>query len=157
VPYYLRLDGIDGESMMRGHEKWFEIASFSWGVHNAVGPARGGGAAVGRPVLEPLHVTLASSVSVPLLFQTVVTGRHIATATLDVVTAGEAPRSALKWDLEDVLLTSLELAGEGGAAPNEALTLSYGKVTLTSTGQNPKGGVTPGTVASWDLGRNTTM
>jgi type VI secretion system secreted protein Hcp len=158
MPYYLRLDGIDGESVTRGHERWFEIASLAWGVQRGGGPARGAGAGVGRPVLEPLQVTLSSSRNVPLLFQAAVTGKHIATATLDVTGGGEQPRSMLTWSMEDVLVTSLEVSGDGGTpAVRETLALAYGKVTLTSTGQDPKGGIVPGTTAGWDVGRNAVV
>jgi type VI secretion system secreted protein Hcp len=151
---YLRLDGIDGESVNRGHEKWFELSAFSWGVQSTLSPGRGGGAGIGRPVLEPLRVTLASTQSLPILFQAIVSGRHIAAAALDVVSAGEQPRSVLKWDLQDVLPTSLDVGETGGAAPVTTLALSYGRVTLSSTGQDAKGGIVPGTSAGWDLGRN---
>ena len=157
MTYYLRLDQIDGESTVRGHAKWFELTGLAWGVHHSSGPGRGGGAGVGRAVLDPLQVTLAGSRSTPLLFQAVATGRNIATATLDVVASGEQPRSILKWDLQDVALTALQLSGEGGAPLVETLSLSYAKITLTSTGQDPKGAVSPGTVAGWDLTRNSAI
>ena len=157
MPYYLRIAGIDGDSTSRGHEKWFEAATISWGAHSTAAPASGSGGGAGRPVLEPLHVGLKSGRSTPLLFQAVVTGRHIAAATLDVVTSGERRRTALSWSLTDVQLTSLELSGAGDAAMDETLVLSYGGVTLAATGQDPKGGVTPGPVVGWDVGRNQTV
>ena len=41
--YFLKLDGIDGESDDRIHKEWIELSSFSWGESNAVGGGRGGG------------------------------------------------------------------------------------------------------------------
>jgi type VI secretion system secreted protein Hcp len=154
VTYYLRLDGIDGESMNRGHEKWFELAAFSWGVQSTLSPGRGGGAGVGRPVLEPVHATLRGAQGVPALFQTCTTGRHIAAATLDIVATGEQPRSILKADLADVLVSSVELSGADGADLAAVVTLAYGKVTLTASTQDPNGAIVPGIPVGWDLGRN---
>ena len=47
---FLKLNGLDGESMDEDHKDWIEVESFSWGVDNPASFAIGqGGPAVDRP------------------------------------------------------------------------------------------------------------
>ena len=45
---FLKLDGIDGESVPEGYEKWIEVLSFSWGASNTAGRAAAAAAGPGR-------------------------------------------------------------------------------------------------------------
>src|SRR6266496_2578128 len=76
VDYFLKLDGIDGESTDRDHKDAIEILSFSWGVLQETDPAGGGGAG-GKAIVQDFHFTANFSKASPALFLTCATGRHI--------------------------------------------------------------------------------
>jgi hypothetical protein len=48
VDMFLKLDGIDGESIKTGFEKWIEISSFSNGVSNHALVSHGTGSGAGK-------------------------------------------------------------------------------------------------------------
>ena len=41
--YLLKIKTIDGESKQKGHEKWIELQSWSWGESNAGSSGLGAG------------------------------------------------------------------------------------------------------------------
>ena len=68
-------------------------------------------------MLQPLVFTAALSPALPHLFQACVTARRIDEAVLEVVKDGQRPFAVLKIELEEVLLSSLSLAGDDDASP----------------------------------------
>jgi type VI secretion system secreted protein Hcp len=79
--YFLKLDGIDGQSNDKGHDKWIELISFSHGSHQNVSIERGGDVA-GRGQFLPFAFTHAVDKATPKLQQYCVTGQKIGKAQL---------------------------------------------------------------------------
>ena len=66
--WFLRIEGITGDSSVTGHEGSIRVASWSWSVSNKQGMATGAGS--GHAVLHDLVVTAASGRSLLQLIQT---------------------------------------------------------------------------------------
>jgi len=151
---YLKINGVDGESTSKGHEKWIDIDSWSWGLANT-SSSSGGGGSVGRAVFEDFSWMQGIDASVVPLFLGVATGKHYADATLDVVkTGGAASSSFFQMIFKDVTLSSLHT--DGNAATLQAAgALRYESVELRYRPQDAKGGSGSWIEGEFSLKNNT--
>ena len=67
VDYFLKIDGIDGESVDSKHAGAIEPLSFSWGLSQAGSFATGGGAGAGKVQFQDFHFTSNTSKASPKL------------------------------------------------------------------------------------------
>lgn len=150
--WFLKLDGIVGDSTDAAHRDEIEVQSFSWGVANAGGSGGGGGGGAGRPTFQDLVITARISVASPPLFLACATGRHLRTAVLTGVRGGGQgpPRDALRYDLADVLVTSVQHGDSAGGPPTESVSFSYSRIVVTVTPQSPTGATATPVTAGYD-------
>ncbi len=111
VDFYLKLEGINGESTAAGHEGWIEIQSVSWNKPGKIAAIRRQSTATASPMLQ-----LACA-----------QGQHFPRAVLH---QRKAPNSTafLEIKLENVLITSYQTSGGSSALPMESMSLNYTKV-----------------------------
>lgn len=149
---FLKIDGIDGESLDKFHKGSIEIESFSWGVTN-VGSSGGGGGA-GKAVPQDFAFTQKVSKASPNLMLACCTGKHIPGATVSLRKAGGSRGGAqdfLVVKLSDCMVSSFEPNGATGEdLPAETITLNFQKIDFKYTEQ--KTGEVVET--SFDFGRN---
>jgi type VI secretion system secreted protein Hcp len=158
VDFFLKLDGIDGESTDEAHIKWIPVESFSWGVSNpvTVGGATGG-AGAGKAVPSDFSLVIPVSSASPTIFLKLVTGQHINTATLSARKAGgRGSNEFLKYDLDTVFVSSLTTEG-GGDVPMEQVSLRFIKIEVAYTPQRPDGSAGVPLTAGWDFVRNVSV
>jgi len=110
VDYFLKIDGISGESTDDKHRGEIEVASFSWGVTQTSTRATGG-AGAGKATFQDFHFTKLSDKASPTLFQKCATGAHIKHAVLTARKAGENQQEFLKITLSDLLVSSYQSGG----------------------------------------------
>jgi type VI secretion system secreted protein Hcp len=137
--YFLKLDGIPGESTDAQHPNEIVIGSFSWGIN---GKLTGCAAAPLRAAFAAVSFVKHLDKSSPKLASAVATGHHIATAVLTLRKAGDQPLEFLVITLKDVLVTSYSITGLGDL-PQDSFSLQYSRITFKYTTQNPDG--SPGT------------
>jgi type VI secretion system secreted protein Hcp len=134
VDYFLKLDGIDGESVSRGHEKWIEIESFSWGESNPTSlGTSGGGAGTGKVQMQDFSFVMPFSKASPQLFLKCASGEHIASAVLSASSPeGGRGQDFLKFALTDVLVSSYQTGGASGEepVPFDQVTLAFAKIEI---------------------------
>lgn len=144
VDYFLKIDGIDGESAVKGHEKWIDIDSFSWGATGGNG---------GKAAFSPFSWTQQLDKSVPSMFIGLMSGKHFKNATLDAVKAGAASSTVFfQMKFDDVLLTKLNIAGTGGVPDVASAFDSYTRLTMTYKQQLANGSYGPAIIGGWDIG-----
>src|SRR3989338_10520822 len=110
VDYFLKIDGIDGESTDPGHKGEIDVLSWSWGETNA-GIRAGGGGGAGKVNMQDFHFTMHSSKASPKLMLAVATGKHLPQAILTVRKAGESQLEYIKIKLSDVMVSSYQIGG----------------------------------------------
>jgi type VI secretion system secreted protein Hcp len=152
VAYFLKLDGIVGESKDAKHPGEIELESFSWG--ETVTVAAGGGGGTGKAQIEDLHVVMKESKASPLLFLTSVSGRLIKQAVLTGRKAGKAPVEFLVIKLTDVVVSSYHTGGGTAAAPDDQVSLNFGKIEFAFTAEGPDGKPEAPVKVGWDVKRN---
>lgn len=153
---FLKIDGIQGESLDSKHKDEIELVSFAWGVENAASPGgAGGGAGAGRAHFQDFQFTMRVNKASPQLFLATASGKHLKEASLSVRRAGKQQVEYLKIKFSDVLVTSFHEAGADGEAPAETVSFAFSRVELAYSPQQARGGAAGGITAGWDLSKNT--
>ena len=122
VNIFLKLDGINGESAVKGHEKEIAVLSYEQAMDvTVIHSGSGGGAAAGKAKFSGVRFRKNVDVaSVPMLLACA-SGRHIGEARF-TFRRGAGGFDFYKVTLDDVLLTHMvQRAGAGAQYP-----LSFG-------------------------------
>jgi type VI secretion system secreted protein Hcp len=153
--YFLKIDGIPGESLDDKHKDEIELVSFSWGVSHAAAHGAGAGVGQGRAQFHDFNFTMRVNKASPLLFLATASGKHLKEATLSVRRAAKVKLEYLKIKFTDVFITSFEEAAEGGEPPEEMVGFAFGRIDLEYKPQQPTGALGAAIKAGWDLSRNS--
>jgi len=130
--WFLKVDGIVGESIDASHKGEIDVQAWSWGVAHSGTTATGGGGA-GKAAFQDFHFVSRIGAASPPLLTACATGSHIKQATLSGArTAGKSKGTDfLKYKLSDVTVTSVQQSGDETAAPTEQFSLNYSKIEVT--------------------------
>jgi type VI secretion system secreted protein Hcp len=157
VDYFLKIDGIDGESQDAIHKGEIEVESFSFGLSNTgrAGAAGSGGGA-GKVAFQDFHFTAVVSKASPNLMLACAAGQHIKSATLTGRLAGKAELEFMTLKLSDVLVSGFQDGGSIDGAPLDQVTLNFAKVEFGQRAGNPDGTLAAPLVQGWDIAVNKT-
>ncbi len=158
VDYFLKLDGITGESTDSQHKGWFQIESFSFGLAQTGTQSSGSGGGAGKVTFNPFSITRKTDAASPNLFLHCATGEHIRTGTLQVVrkAGGEqlkldqAASVVLTINFTDLDISSYQTGGSGDV-PLDALQLLSAHVAFVSDKSSDTTTIDTG----WDVTTNT--
>ncbi|HTE22405.1 MAG TPA: type VI secretion system tube protein Hcp [Candidatus Limnocylindria bacterium] len=152
--YFLKLDGIEGESTDDKHKGEIEIHSFSWGVSQQGTGGQGGGGGTGKANAQDFHFTSNTSKASPKLFTTSASGKHIKEAILTVRKAGKGQQEYYKITMEDVLISSYQNGGSNGTAPTDQVSVNFAKLKVEYLQQKPDGSLGDPVIGAWDFKQN---
>ena len=154
--YFLKIDGVDGESQDDRHRGEIELASFSWGETNSGAVGHAGGAGVGRVSAQDFHIVKRVDKASPKLFIACATGQHFAKAVLVARKPGVEQQEFLKLTFEDLLVTSYQLASEGGgqALPMDQAGFGFAKLEVSYRPQKPDGSLDAEITQKFDFAAN---
>jgi type VI secretion system secreted protein Hcp len=152
VDYFLKIDGIAGESTDSKHKGEIELESFSWGATQALRP--GGGAGGGKVQLQDFHFVMTVNKASPNLFLACATGEHLKQATFVARKAGKDQQEFLVYKFTDVLVSSYQTGGSGEALPTDQISLNFGKIEVEFRPQKPDGSSGAPATAGWDIKKN---
>ena len=155
VDYFLKIDGIEGESADDKHKGEIDIQSFSFGVANSGSHAGGGGGGSGKSSFQDLHFTTHVSKASPKLFLACATGEHIKKAVLTVRKAGKDQQEYMKVTLEDLLVSSYQDGGhEGSVFPSDQFALNFAKIEFDYKEQKSDGTLGGSVKTGYDVKAN---
>ena len=81
--YFLKIDGVAGDSLDSHHRDEIDVIAFSWGETNSGSSSSGsGGAGVGKVHIEDFHFTALTGSASPKLMLLCANGKHVASAVL---------------------------------------------------------------------------
>jgi type VI secretion system secreted protein Hcp len=154
--WFLKLDGIDGESTDAAHKGELDVLSWSWGVTQSGSPGGGGGGGAGKATFADFQFTSGISKASPALFLAAATGSHIASAVLTGIRTAAKGKGLefLTYTLTDVMVTSVQHGDSVGTVPTEQFALSYSKFQVSYSPTNAKGKLDPPVQAGFDLKTN---
>jgi type VI secretion system secreted protein Hcp len=148
---FLKLDGIAGESTLKGLEEWIELSDFSWGAQDTAASSTGGGGGAGRAAPLDTSFSGPTSKASPLLFRSTVTGQHIKTGQVVVARqAGGRLVQFLKWELTDVVIDFYKIDAPAAATPTDTGGLAFGRVRFSYYPVDSRGRVGEPVAVEWD-------
>jgi type VI secretion system secreted protein Hcp len=153
VDYFLKFDGIKGESTDAKHKDEIDIESWSWGeTRTASGSGRGG--AAGKVAMQDFQFVMRANRATPALMKACATGQHIKTANLTARKAGKGQQEYLTFKFSDVLISSYQTGGGGDVQPVDQVSLNFAKIEVEYKPQKPDGSLGPSERFSYDLKAN---
>jgi type VI secretion system secreted protein Hcp len=156
VDYYLKLEGIDGESVDHKHKNSIDVESWSWGASNSGSHGYGGGGGAGKVSMQDFHFTMKMNKASPKLMLACATGEHIKKAVLTARKAGGKQEEYLVVTMEDLLVSSYQTGGSeaGGVVPTEQISLNFAKVQVEYKPQDEKGALGAPIKTGYDVKAN---
>lgn len=154
--FFLKIDGIDGESTDDKHKGELEIQSWSWGATNMATMGAGGGGGGGKADFSDITISKFADKSTPKLLNAVATGQHIKSMILVCRKAGGDKQEYLKVTLSDVLISSYHSSASGGSSPipNESISLNYGVIQYEYKPQKTDGSLDGAVAVKYDRHAN---
>jgi len=152
---FMKIDGVDGESLDDKHKNEIQLLSFSFGANQSGSAGVGGGSGVGKVQIHDFQFSKHFDKASPKLFEACATGKHTPKAVLVCRKAGGAQQEYLKYTFSEVLISSVTHSGSGSELlPVENVSINFSKIEIEYKPQDEKGGLGGVIKAGWDSNLN---
>jgi type VI secretion system secreted protein Hcp len=153
VDYFLKLEGVEGESGDAKHKNEIQVLSFSFGESQSGTMAFGGGGGAGKVQMQDFHFMMNVNKASPKLFLKCASGEHIKSAVLTARKAGKDQQDYLKVTFTDVLVSSFQTNGDAHAnsLPVDSISLNFTKIKIEYAPQKPDGSLDAYVPVQYDL------
>src|SRR6266567_1568696 len=150
--YFLKIDGIPGESKADKHQDEIDLQSFSWGASQSGTFAEGGGGGAGKVSMHDFSFTMGTNKASPKIMLACARGDHIPKAILTCRKAGKDQQEFMKVTMSDIMVSSFQTGGHGGdVIPSESISLNFAKIEFEYKEQQKTGALGGSTKAFFDL------
>jgi type VI secretion system secreted protein Hcp len=157
IDYFLKIDGIPGESLDSKHKDEIDVQAWSWGEANPAPPSApgGGGGGAGKVQMQDFNFTANTSKASPNLMLACASGKHFKSAVLTARKAGKAQAEFLTFSLSDILVSTYQIGGsEGDVVPMDSFSLNFSKIQVEYKQQKADGSLGASIKAGWDVKNN---
>jgi len=156
---FLKLEGVQGESLDKMHQGEIEILGYSQSLTSVIptGKVPGMAGSAGRPTCNPVTITKFVDRSSPALILYAANGMHLMRGQITLRTQGQNPLEYYKIRMEEIVITEVEQSHTKISVPNPAPPRAMEKVTLMArryiweyTPQSPAGKAPGRGPSGWD-------
>ncbi|HEV8290427.1 MAG TPA: type VI secretion system tube protein Hcp [Tepidisphaeraceae bacterium] len=156
VDYFLKIEGVDGESHDDKHKGEIDVESWSWGESQSGTHSGGGGGGAGKVSMQDFHATMKMNKATPKLMLACANGEHFPKATLTCRKAGKEQQEYFKIIMSDLLVSSYQTGGSAGAdmVPIDQFSLNFAKIEFEYKEQDAKGNLGAAIKSGYDLKAN---
>jgi len=156
---YVKVAGVDGESVSKGFEKWIDILSFHWGVSQSATFSSGSGGTGGKCNVSDFSIVKKIDCSTADVFKHCCTGEHFPCVEVTLRKAGGKGGHVdfLKYKMTDVIISSCRPGGScqgGDDIPLEEVSFNCAKAEFDYTMQTAAGGKGASFHGGWDIAKN---
>ena len=153
VDYFLKIDGIPGESQDSKHKDEIQVLSFSFGEQQSGTMAFGGGGGAGKVQMQDFHFMMNVNKASPKLFLVCAQGDHIKNAILTARKAGKDQQDYLKVTFTDLLVSNFQTNGDAHAnsLPVDSISLNFAAIEIEYKVQNADGSLGASSKVKYDL------
>jgi type VI secretion system secreted protein Hcp len=129
VEYFLRADGIDGESTDADHTKWIDVRSYHWGVQASnIDPSNPRSS--GRATFADLIVVKSTDAATPELIITSASSKVIANVELEGIRLSGNRPTFIRYVLSDCIVTSVTHDSSNNDHDGQTETVNFAYRTL---------------------------
>ena len=156
--YFLKIDGIRGESQDRQHRDEIELQSFAWGNSSAESQGGASETASGKVTFQDFQFTSPASKAGPQLMLQCATGQRMKRAIMTGRReAGREPQEYVKITLADVLVASYVSNGSSGdgGVPMDTASLRFGNIEVEYREMRADGNIGETVKVSFDIAKGT--
>ena len=155
VDYFLKIEGIEGESTDSKHKAEIDLESWSWGETNSGTHAGGGGGGAGKVQMQDFHFVMKTNKATPKLMLACANGEHIKKATLTCRKAGKEQQEYMIVKFADLLISSYQTGGSAhGTVPTDQISFNFSKIEFQYKEQKADGTLGAAVAAGYDLKLN---
>lgn len=155
VDILLRIDNVDGESVIDGHEGEIDLLSYSFGMTQSGSMHEGGGGGAGKVSVQDISFTKYVDKTSPNLIRSCCNGEHFPEAELLVRKAGKDPLDYFRIKMSPILVTSVSTGGSGGEDRlTENVSISFAKMEIGYTPQKKDGTGDAEVTLNWNIEKN---
>ena len=129
--FFLKIDGIPGESHDAKHKDEIQVHGFSFSEFQHGSMHQGGGGGSGKVNMQDFHLCLHVNKASPRLWAACACGQHIKKVIFTARKAGKDQHDYLTITFSDVIISSYHLADANGkheAGPQESISLNFAKM-----------------------------
>ena len=142
MAYFAKYDGIDGESIDDSHDKWIDILSIDWGVHQPTAGASGMSRRRGSAEVDDMVITFAYEKSAPKLAEKCLMGAVIPRLEIELTADFGGTRATyLRYEFKNVMVTSYDVSGNvaDGVPPTVTVANNFEEIRVTYSEYAPDG------------------
>jgi type VI secretion system secreted protein Hcp len=158
VDYFLKIEGVPGESTDEKHKDEIQLESFSWGETQSgrAGDSAHTGGGAGKVNMQDFHAVKRYSKASPKLMLACANGEHLKSATLVCRKAGQKQQEFLTIKMTDLLVSSYQTGGSASSdlIPTDQFSLNYAKIEFDYKPQDASGQLGGSVKVGWDLKKN---
>jgi len=156
VDYFLKIEGIQGESQDATHANEIQIDNWSFGAYQMGQSAQGSGASVGRVAPQDFRFINKIDLSSPALMQACAVGTAFSYAVLTARKAGDKPQEYLKVTFKDLLISSYNTLGTATSdiIPRDEIAFNFTEIRFDYREQLADGSLGGSVASGWDMKRN---
>lgn len=152
---FLKIEGVDGESLDSKHSGEIDVLAWSWGMTQSGSMHVGGGGGTGKVAVQDVSITKYVDKSSATIMNQTCAGKHFPNAVLVIRKAGGDPLEYWKLTMNKVLITSISTGGSGGEDQlTENLTLNFEDFMAEYTEQKEDGSAGATTQAGFNIAQN---
>jgi len=152
----LDIPNVSGECQLQGYANKITILSFNHGMTQPMtmdptNQAR----TVGRCNVQDVSVTKMLDKSSVDIINAMCVSKNLGKTTLHILKAvgdtAEGQKEAMKYEMEDTMISSYSIGAGGGGEPTETFTLNFTKITWTYQPQEESGALSGNATTNWSL------
>jgi type VI secretion system secreted protein Hcp len=153
--YYLKIDGVDGESKAEKQVGSLQIESFSFGASNTGSAVTGQGLGTGKVSMQDFHFMVSHSKASASLFGLSCSLKHIPKVVLSCRKSGDGdvPVDYMVVTFKECVISNYQTGGSNGSnsLPMDQISFNFTNIKFETKIQDEKGIIKSGTEASYDL------
>jgi type VI secretion system secreted protein Hcp len=129
----IKVEGIKGNSGIRGYEDAIRIDGWQWGINRAADSRLAMGAASGAPQIRDLVISHQLDMASPALAKACVNGAVFPKTSLLILDNSNSGNSViLAVELKEVTITSFEMTQAGSEVPHETIGMRFTEFRYTT-------------------------